>query len=175
MAKLATSPKKDWIVQALLQHEGVLIRYARRLTGDVETAREVVQDVFLKLCHQSPAELDGKLPQWLFTVCRNKAFDIRRKQGRMKPLTEAQVENCEAVDGTPEAKTVQKESHAQVVDAVALLPSLQQEVIRLRFQEKMSYKQIGEVTGKSVSNVGYLIHTAINALRGHMNVPGHAD
>jgi len=174
MAERNATHKREWIVQMLEQHEGSLIGYARRLTGNVETAREVVQEAFLKLCHQSPAELDGKLPQWLFTVCRNKALDIRRKQDRMKPLTAEQLDSCESVGGNPETLAVGKESHSQVVEAVTRLPAAQQEVIRLRFQEKMSYKQIGEVTGKSVSNVGYLIHSAISTIREHMNVSGRA-
>ena len=40
-----------------------------------------------------------------------------------------------------------------------------QEVVRLKFQNGMSYKEIADVTALSVSNVGFLLHTAINRLR----------
>ena len=46
-----------------------------------------------------------------------------------------------------------------------LLPPNQQEVIRLKFQHGLSYKEISAVTGLSVSNVGYLLHVAIKRLR----------
>jgi len=39
-------------------------------------------------------------------------------------------------------------------------------VLVLKFQDGLSYKQIGERTGLSVSNVGFLIHTGIKTLRG---------
>ena len=41
----------------------------------------------------------------------------------------------------------------------------QQEVVRLKFQDELSYKQISSVTGLTVSNVGFLLHTAIRRLR----------
>ena len=45
------------------------------------------------------------------------------------------------------------------------LPDNQQEVVRLKFQNGMSYKEIATVTELSVTNVGFLLHTAINTLR----------
>ena len=54
---------------------------------------------------------------------------------------------------------------SRVAEAVALLPDNQQEVIRLRFTDGLSYKEIAEVTKLSVSNVGYLIHMGVKTLR----------
>ena len=73
----------QWIVSALARYEAPLLRYASRLLGDVDRARDVVQDTFLKLCREDPTRLDGHLAQWLFTVCRNRALDIQRKEGRV--------------------------------------------------------------------------------------------
>ena len=42
-------------------------------------------------------------------------------------------------------------------------------MIRLKFQHGLSYKQIAEVTQLSVSNVGFLIHTGLKALRERLN------
>ena len=48
---------------------------------------------------------------------------------------------------------------------LARLPENQQEVIRLKFQQGLSYKEISSVTGLSVTNVGFLIHTGLKRLR----------
>ena len=45
------------------------------------------------------------------------------------------------------------------------LPDNQQEVIRLKFQNDLSYREISEITGLSVSNVGFLLHVGIKRLR----------
>ena len=63
----------------------------------------------------------------------------------------------------------QSEYMARLLRQLARLPVNQQEVVRLKFQEGMSYKQIAEVTGLSVSNVGYLLHVAVNSLRERVN------
>src|SRR5205809_826910 len=77
----------DWIKAHVARWESDLLRYARHLVGDVEQARDVVQETFLKLCQQDRARLDGHLVEWLFTVCRNGALDVRRKEQRMTTMT----------------------------------------------------------------------------------------
>ncbi len=60
-------------------------------------------------------------------------------------------------------------SDGEQVDQLKLqikgLPAQQQEVLRLRMHDGLSYKQISEVTGLSTSNVGYHLHQAILRLR----------
>ncbi len=80
--------QSEFIKRALAQYESPLIRYALRLTGNLDRARDVVQDTFLKLCRQTPDSIDGNLARWLFTVCRNGAFDLQRKERRMTTAAE---------------------------------------------------------------------------------------
>ena len=71
MDQSETDIPQQWILDVVAQWESDLVRYARHLVGDVERARDVVQDTFLKLCQQDRGQLDGHLVEWLFTVCRN--------------------------------------------------------------------------------------------------------
>ena len=160
--------KAEWVRTALREHEGVLIRYASQITGDLDRARDVVQDTFLKLCGESPARLDGHLREWLFTVCRNRARDVVRKEQRMKPLEEARLETTVARESSPADQAETNESSRQVERLVAALPDNQREVVRLKFQSGLSYKEISHITDLSVSNVGFLIHTAMKTLRTQM-------
>lgn len=50
----------------------------------------------------------------------------------------------------------------------------QREVIRLKFQHGMSYREISKITSLSISNVGFLIHTALERVRQKMGVSGPA-
>ena len=81
------NPDSSWISSVLAQYELPLTRYAAHITGDIERAREVVQDTFLKLCRQKPAQIRTHLTQWLYTVCRNGALDVRRKERRMTAMS----------------------------------------------------------------------------------------
>lgn len=50
-----------WIAAAVEKYEAPLSRYAERLLGDAERARDVVQDTFLRLCRQDRDRVDGHL------------------------------------------------------------------------------------------------------------------
>ena len=150
---------------AVEQYQAPLLRYATRLVNDPDRARDVVQDTFVRLMAQSPATIDSHLAEWLFTVCRNRAFDIYRKEGRMKQFDEGAVERVVAAEPRPGAVLEAEETHAAIVRLIDRLPPNQQEVIRLKFQNGFSYREISRITSLSVGNVGFLIHTAIKTLR----------
>ena len=158
--------KTTWIVGALNRHEKRLVRYATWILGDVELARDVVQETFLRLCKERPARVGNHLAQWLFTVCRNLAFDIRKKETRMSPLTDP--DTIPAIPARPAAAIEHEELLARALRLMETLPTNQREVLRLKFQCDLSYKEISAVTKLSVTNVGFLIHTAIKTLRQEM-------
>jgi RNA polymerase sigma-70 factor (ECF subfamily) len=157
--------KAEWIRNALERYEGPLIRYAAQVTGDVECARDVVQDTFLKLCEQEPDEIEDYLAEWLFTVCRNRALDVQRKDGRMRPLAERELELYSSSDLPPDKVIELKESAHELLKLIETLPQRQQEIVRLKFQNGLSYAEISRVTNLTVSNVGFILHRAIQALR----------
>ena len=159
----------DQVRAALTRYEGPLLRYAVRLVGDVEQARDVVQDTFLRLCAANEDDVDGHVTEWLYTVCRNRAIDVLRKEKRMTPLSEMQLQERPSAEPAPGARIERRETTSEMQDVMDTLPANQQEVIRLKFQDGLSYKQISEVTSYSVSNIGYLIHTGIKTLRERLN------
>lgn len=142
-----------------------LVRYAARLLGDRERAEDVVQDTFMRFMAQNPEAVDGHAVEWLFTVCRNRALDVLRKEGRMRRFEEGQVERVTASDPRPGRSLEEEETHATLLRLIDRLPPSQQEVIRLKFQNGFSYQEIARITEKSIGNVGFLIHTAVARLR----------
>jgi RNA polymerase sigma factor (sigma-70 family) len=152
----------------LMEYEQPLTRYAAHLTGDPERAREVVQDTFLKLCSQKPSRIRSYLAQWLYTVCRNRALDVRRKERRMTSLSEARLEEQVDPQAIPAAAAEQKDQLHQVLKILGTLPANQQEVLRLKFQSDLSYAEISRVTNLSTGNVGFLIHTGLKTIREKM-------
>lgn len=155
----------DWITAAMDAHAEALVRYTARLTPDLDTARDVVQDAFLRLCKADRATVGERVDLWLFTVCRNRAFDLYRKDRRMTPLTEAAARTQAVADADPEAAALRLDAHGRLLALLATLTDRQQEVVRLKFQHELSYAEIAQVTGLSVANVGYLLHMALKRLR----------
>ncbi len=64
----------------------------------------------------------------------------------------------------------QREDASRVLRMLDDLPPNQREVIRLKFQNGFSYKEISRISGHSVSNVGFLIHTGLKTIRGRLGV-----
>jgi RNA polymerase sigma-70 factor (ECF subfamily) len=150
-------------------YEGLLIHYAARLLGgDVDRARDVVQDTFLKLWTADRAGIDGHLGQWLYRVCRNGALDVRRKEARMTTLQETHAE-VEADDARGAARE-QERAAGQVFQMLESLPERQQEVIRLKFQGGLSYREIANVMDLTVTHVGVLIHNGLKAIREKLHI-----
>jgi RNA polymerase sigma factor (sigma-70 family) len=156
-------PDPSWIPSVLAEYEKPLTHYAAHITGDIERAREVVQDTFLKLCLQRPAQVRDHLRQWLYAVCRNRALDVLRKERRMTGIGNAQLQ----AHSGPEFSTVleQEEQLDEILKMLNTLPANQQEVLRLKFQSDLSYMEISRVTNLTVSNVGFLIHTGLQTIR----------
>ena len=155
----------DFVQAAVAEYQAPLIRYATRLVSDPDRARDIVQDTFVKLMARDPAEIDGYAVEWLFTVCRHRALDVLRKEGRMKRFEEGQAERVTTPDPRPGRLLEQAETQATILTLINRLPPNQQEVVRLKFQNGFSYKEISRITELSVSNVGFLIHTAVQRLR----------
>lgn len=168
MGGVRSAEHEKWLRDALERHEGPLMRYACRLVGDVEQARDVVQETFLRLCRENPADLDGHLAPWLYRVCRSRVLDLKRKEGRMRELAEEIATPFISQEPLPDYRAEARDDHAAVTRWLSTLPVNQQEVVRLKFQGGLSYKEISEVTNLTVTNVGFLLHTAIKALRGRM-------
>jgi RNA polymerase sigma factor (sigma-70 family) len=167
----ASDDASSFVRAAVEQHQAPLLRYATRLlNGDADRARDVVQDTFVRLMAQPRAAVEGHVAEWLYTVCRNRAHDIVRKDGRMKRFAEGQVEQLTAPDPRPGRTLEQAEQQAAVQRLIGRLPPNQQEVVRLKFQSGFSYQEISRITSLSVTNVGFILHTAIKALRQQMAV-----
>ncbi len=162
----ATSTSKaDWVRDALDRYEAPLLRYAASICGEAERARDVVQDAFLKLCEAERAKVDGHLAPWLYTVVRNRALNVRKKEARMTPLLDSHALGLANGNPGPGEAAVRSEAHGLVASALEGLPENQQEACRLKFQDNLSYREISEVMGVSLGTVSNLLTRALDAIR----------
>lgn len=163
----AANPPASWISEMFARWEVPLVAYVRRRLGNLEAARDVVQDAFVKLCQQPWPEIEPHATAWLYRTCRNRAIDISRREGRMN-TTHTDADMAQLRDKRqqlPGQHLEQDEQLKRLRDRVERLSEQQQEVLRLRLHDGLSYRQIAEVTGLTMTNVGYHLHQAITSLR----------
>ncbi|MDP0499403.1 MAG: sigma-70 family RNA polymerase sigma factor [Verrucomicrobiota bacterium JB022] len=161
----AAAPDHEWAQALFAEHRPALLRYACSLAHDPEVAADAVQETFLRLCRESRAKLEPRIPAWLFTVCRSRVFDHLRRHQRMNPLEEPTAAQLSASDPSPAAAAESSDTTARVFALIATLPPAHQEVLRLKFQAGLSYQEIAETTQKTVNHVGVLLHQALQRLR----------
>ena len=151
--------------RALERYERPLVSYARTITGDLESARDAVQETFLRLSRQDLAALQPRLAPWLFFVCRNCALDHVRKIIRFSdtPLDEELADAAPS----PSEQASNAEDATQLHALIARLPAQQQELVKLKFEGGLSYREMADTLRISVSLVGVQLHHALQTLRQH--------
>jgi len=176
----ATSDGHGWILAAVDAYELPLVRYARRLLGDVDLAADAVQHTFVQLCGQSRSTAGENPAPWLFRVCRNRALDHLRRAGREQSLVEAGTAHAAGVidkpavadrAADPAAAVEQRELAARLRDLLRELPAPQREAIDL-WCEGFTAKEIAEITGRTEGHVRVLTHRGLAALRSHPSIRG---
>lgn len=154
---------EEIIDQALERYERPLISYAKGITGDLESARDAVQETFLRLSKQDVRALEPRLAPWLFFVCRNCALDHVRKVARFSD--EAVDEEHASEARSPVADAIAAEDGARLRHMLTRLSPRQQKVVKLKFEAGLSYNEIADTLKISVSHVGVELHEAIQTLR----------
>jgi RNA polymerase sigma-70 factor, ECF subfamily len=154
---------EEIIDQALQRYERPLLSHARSITGDLESARDAVQETFLRLSRQDVRALQPRLAPWLFFVCRNCALDHQRKIVRFSDT--ASEEDPPSEKPGPADEAVANDESAMLRRLVGELSEQQRALVQLKFEADLTYEEIGEVMRMSVSNVGVQLHTAIQTLR----------
>jgi len=157
--------KREEFEEIVHRFEIPLFQYAQRITGDRELARDVVQETFVKFQRNGALRREEEPATWLFTVCRNAALNVCRKERRMIYVDEEAIEARESEQPMPFDQLEQKEATGFLLRIVGTLPPRQQEVIQLKFQNDLSYQQIAEIMQTTANNVGVLLHTALKTLR----------
>jgi RNA polymerase sigma-70 factor (ECF subfamily) len=161
--------------------EGPLLAYATRLTRNGETAQDCVQEAFLRL---HPRLLSGEVHDpsgWLYRTVHNLAITGLRKSSKVVSFDAPGlgVDNDDALsrletdltfaDPAPlpdaEVERLEAAGLARLVfDRLRRLDPRAGEIVRLKFYEELSYKEIAERTGLNVGHVGYILHHALKFL-----------
>ncbi len=162
------SPAWETIEPVFAALESPLLVYARRLLGDFSLAEDVVQDAFMKL-HTRFREIAAPQP-WLYRTVHNLAVDHQRRANKIVSLDAPAKDDATPANEPADSQLLPDEQIArwEIIGLVRLvletLDKRSREVIRLRFNEDLSYKEISERMALTVGHVGYLLHHALKAM-----------
>ncbi len=159
------------VAETFRRLEGPLLRFAARITRERESARDAVQETFLRLCSVDPARINGHTCEWLLGVCHNLALDVRKKERRMICIsqtsdeTKTRLQDPPGHQPPPSAAAETRELAALLNSALDALPPNQQLVVHLKFDDDLTHRQIAALTNRTVRSVHYLLRTGLSTLR----------
>jgi len=158
------SAPPDSIESLYAAQESALLAYAHSLVRQNETAQDIVQEAFMRL-HAEFA--DVRQPQaWLYRTVHNLALNHLRAGRKIIPMTEGEPDRAELADAQPlpDEYLEKMEAIGQTRLSLDTLDARSRELVRLKFEQGLSYKEISQRTNLSMSNVGYLLHHALRDL-----------
>ena len=171
----AEAPGPQTIEELFAALESPLLSYALRFTGELALAQDVVQEAFMKL----HADFDQvQQPQrWLYRTVRNLALNQRRHECRTVSLNAGdgvQDPTADQADpaSSPDEQIIRLEGIGLVRLGLETLDERSRELIRLKFNDELSYKEIAARTGLTVGNVGFILHHALKTIAAELAKTG---
>ncbi len=131
----------------VLPHSKKLLRFATHFLKDEDLARDVIQDVFLKLWQKRDSlDVVENMEAFTMRMTRNRCLDVIR-MNRTIPIDAETDRKLKEKTVEVHSKIELSESAEQIKRLIGKLPDLQQMVMQLRDIEQLSYEEIAEVTG----------------------------
>jgi len=168
------APQAGNLMAAVAHYQGPLLRYVGRMLGRLDDQREdVVQETFVRLHRQVHAhgwDSIEHLTTWLFHVAHNLTMDVLRQRVRQQevdrvstdPATTAEELAAQELDAVGEV--IRQEARQVVLRELTQLDDEYRQVVLLKVVQGMTFRQVAEVVGVSLSTVNYRLNQGLGIL-----------
>jgi RNA polymerase sigma-70 factor, ECF subfamily len=183
-ANRSTGDESSQFDKIYRDHVDLIYRYAHRLCGEVESAKDLVQETFLNAYRGfKDFRGDAQISTWLYTIASRACLRMRRKRKgeperelsleEFVPTSEGEFRLQIPVDGlTPEEAFQNKELRQALDQAIEKLPKKYRVVLVLRDMEGLSAKEVGIVMGLNERAVKSRLHRARLFVRRELSARG---
>ena len=159
-----------------LRYRQSVYSWLLRMTGDVTEAEDIYQDVWLKVIRHAADYRSGSFRAWLWQIVRNKTTDRMRKmspslildspisaEGESEETIVDQLSDDRAADALMQIEEVER--RRVVCEAIEALPMAQREVVLLRINGELSFKEIADMLAAPMGTVLARMHKAVKSLK----------
>jgi RNA polymerase sigma-70 factor (ECF subfamily) len=152
------------------KYHNPMLKIAVVLTGSIDTAEDIVQEVFVNFAQSSKRlELSGSLKNYLITSVLNGVRNLRRDRNRHRTDALEETEHVVSMEKHPDQGAVLSEQLEHLGVAMTKLPYEQKEVITLRMEADMPLHKIAKLQKTSISTVNARYRYGIEKLRSLLN------
>ena len=153
-------------------------RYVKRIynyifyrTGNHQDAEDLTARVFQRALQHIGNYVDRGVPfsAWLYRIAHNLVVNWHRDRGRRKVVPLDDMLLTPFGSPAPEHLAERNEQQAELLQAIGRLPDDRQQLLILKYVDRLSNAQIGQIMGRSEGAIKSLYHRTLIALRGHLD------
>lgn len=165
----------------VLHYQTMVYNLAYRITGDPDTAADATQEAFISAYRALDGFRGGSFKSWLLRIVTNACYDEMRRRKRRPASSLDELEGLdEMVDVPvltspaegPEARTMRRELHDVLHEAIQSLPEEQRVILVLSDVQELSYEEIAEITRTNLGTVKSRLSRARARLRDFLQANG---
>ena len=171
LLKMYQQGNREAISQLLERHARRVRDYVRMLVKDNDVADDLTQEVLIKVVKvldEGRYTDKGRFQPWLLRIAHNRVLDYFRAQKQVKTVSESNagfdiLGSKNFAEPSIEDRLVSEQQAEEVRQLIELLPAEQREVVKMRYYEGLSFKEIAEHTGVSINTaLGRMRYALIN-------------
>lgn len=158
----------------LKRHQERIFNYILRIIKNEDIANDIFQETFVKAIltiKQGRYTENGKFPAWISRIAHNLIIDFFRQE-KSENLQSADLDDVDVLnrkelcEETIEDIIISDQIREDVKHLITELPELQREVLRMRYYQNLSFKEIAEITGVSINTaLGRMRYAILNLRR----------
>ena len=150
---------REALSQLLERHTRRVHDYVRMMVKDVDVADDLTQEVLIKVVKvldEGRYADKGRFLPWLLRIAHNRVLDYIRAQKQVKTISESSagfdiLGSKNLAEPSIEDKLVSEQQAEEVRKLIEALPAEQREVVKMRYYDGLSFKEIAEHTGVSIN------------------------
>lgn len=144
--------------------------YVLGLSKNPDIADDITAEVFCKAIENIDSFTGGRIQTWLCAIARNTYIDyVKKAEYKNYHLSEEMKENIEDKRGTVEDIFLRKSERVSLYKQIQRLDAQMKDVVYLRIFGELSFKEIGQICGKSENWARVTFYRSKNKLKGWMN------
>jgi RNA polymerase sigma-70 factor (ECF subfamily) len=157
--------QSDHFALLVRRYQDALYRFAFGMVGDSDVAADLVQDTFVKgFTHLGRCRQPARFGIWIHQILRNRCLDyLKNRRRRNVSIDDHPQLPCERAG--PDVDLDRRELRGAIRRALARLPEAQREAFLLKHVQDLSYEEMADLTGASVSALKMRVLRAREALQ----------
>lgn len=159
-------------ISKLIERHSRRVRdYIRMMVKDADMAEDIFQETFIKavrVIDEGRYTDNGRFLSWVLRIAHNQVIDYFRAQKQNRQVSESNagyniLGTLRFAENSIEDRMVSSQIEADIRALVELLPQEQRDVVRMRYYDGLSFKEIAEQTGVSINTaLGRMRYALIN-------------